>query len=370
MPSDVYFIDFRASMRRTLLDRFADLLMSAGFGALAEKKKLLAIKMHFGEIGNTAFLRPYFARRAAEEAQKRGAIPYLTDCNTLYVGSRGRAPEHLYAAFLNGYDYLGAGCPVIIGDGVRGDTETIIHKRILNEEKQFYVGSEILRADGLLVLSHFKGHDQTGFGGCIKNLGMGGGSRRGKLAIHSGNTPEVDTDACNGCASCERWCSTGAIRVDGGVAKIDPNLCIGCGQCIIACPEGATQNQWDASVEQLNRSITEYCYTIASQFGGRVLFVNVINQVSPNCDCWAVSDAPIVPDIGIVAGTDAVAVDNAAVDLVNQSAGVAGSALGDNIAPGTDKFRAIFPNIDWSLQLSHGEKIGLGSRNYKLIKLR
>jgi uncharacterized protein len=370
MPSDVYFIDFRASLRRTLLDRFADLLVSAGFGALTEKKKLLAIKMHFGEIGNTAYLRPYFARRAAEEAIKRGAIPYLTDCNTLYVGSRGRAPEHLYAAYLNGYDYMGAGCPVIIGDGVRGDTETVIAKRILNDEKQFYVGSEILRADGLLVLSHFKGHEQTGFGGCIKNLGMGGGSRRGKLAMHSGNTPTVDSDTCTGCASCERWCITGAIRVDGGTAKIDPDLCIGCGQCIVACPEGATENQWDASTEQLNRSITEYCYAIASQFGNRVLYVNVINQVSPACDCWSVADAPIVPDIGIVAGTDAVAVDNAAVDLVNQSVGLANSALGNNIAPGTDKFRTIFPDKDWSLQLNHGEKIGLGNRDYKLIKLR
>lgn len=370
MKSDVYFIDFKASVRRNLLERYGDLLVSAGFALIAQKNKLLAIKIHFGELGNTAYLRPYFARKAAEEAIKRGAIPYLTDCNTLYVGSRGRAPEHLRTAFLNGYDFLSAGCPIIIADGVRGDTEEILHLEQNDGLKDYYIGSEVLKADGLLVLSHFKLHEQTGFGGAIKNLGMGAASRRGKLAMHSGATPTIESSRCTGCASCERWCATGAIRVKNGIAEISAKTCIGCGQCIVSCPQSAVDADWNASTENLNKLMAEYCLSITERYRDRVVFVNVINQVSPACDCWSYSDAPIIPDIGILASSDPVALDAASADMVNASEGLPNSALGSTTAAGTDKFAMLYPKINWKTQLIHGQKIGLGNTNYNLIRLK
>ncbi|MDY6863989.1 MAG: DUF362 domain-containing protein [Thermodesulfobacteriota bacterium] len=333
-----------------------------------KKNQLIAIKIHFGEKHNHAFIRPIYVRRLVDRIKEAGGKPFLTDCNTLYVGSRQEAVTHIMTAIENGFVPVVVGVPIVIGDGLRGNSERKI-KIDLNIYKEVNIGSEIVQADSLIAFTHFKGHELSGFGGTLKNLGMGCAARSGKLAQHSNLSPKINRKKCKGCSECIDWCPEGAISLWNQKAKIDPEKCIGCGECIQICPYGFVKIQWDENAEMFQKKMVEYAYGALKGKRNKSVFLNFLMNITPYCDCYGYSDTPIVSDIGILSSTDPVAIDQAGVDLINQQPGNINSILKTNLATGSDKFRGIFPEINWEVQLDYGEKIGLGSRDYELVEV-
>lgn len=372
--SDVYFADMRAYPgKENLLQKLNRLMVKAGIDKIDFKNKFVAIKIHFGEPGNLAYLRPNFAKVVADAVKQRGGKPFLTDCNTLYVGRRKNALEHMDAAYENGYNPFTTGCQIIIADGLKGTDEAYVPVPGGEYVKEAKVGQALMDADIIIDLSHFKGHELTGFGGAIKNIGMGGGSRAGKMEMHCDGKPSVDHDKCVGCGACARICAHGAPTIKDRKCTIDETKCVGCGRCIGACHFDAIHpNNWNAG-DLLNRRMAEYAHAILH---GRPNFhINIITDVSPNCDCHAENDAAIVPNIGMTASFDPVAIDQACADLVNAAPVLANSDLADNIAKNKeeaakhDHFHNAHPDTDWRVCLEHAEKIGMGTRSYNLIKI-
>lgn len=363
----VWFADLRANSRRNLFDKIEALVRKAGVPGMFRKGHLVAVKLHFGEKGNASFIRPVFVRRVVDCLAATGASAFLTDTNTLYSGTRGNSPEHLRTAIENGFDYAVAGAPLIIADGLRGDAA----ERVRVDGKHFtevHIAREIAAADGLVVLSHFKCHELTGFGGALKNVGMGSASREGKLAQHSNASPVVDGSGCRACGDCVAACPVDAISI-GAAAVIDEGACIGCGHCLAVCPEGTIKIRWNESTTRLQEKMVEHFEGAVRGKAGRCVYLTFITQVSPACDCYGHNDAPIVADIGILASTDPVAIDQAAADLVNASKGHEGTALRNGHEPGGDKFRGVHPDVDWEAQLEYAEARGLGRRGYILKKI-
>ncbi len=327
------------------------------------------MKIHFGESGNTAHIRPQLVRKIIDALKGLGAKPFLTDTNTLYVGSRTEAWSHLNTALDHGFSRDVTGAPSIIADGLRGNNKVMI-ATAGRHIKSAHIAADIHNADGLVVLTHFKGHELTGFGGALKNVGMGCAAREGKLEQHSNISPKVNKKKCVGCGECAVWCRGQAIEVTGEAeerkASINPENCVGCAECILSCPQGAIQIQWNESIPVFMEKMIEYAGAVISAKKGKALFVTFITDVSPLCDCNPFSDRPIVPGIGILAGNDPVAIDQAAVDLVNAAPGNPLSALAHALEPGGDKIKALYPEIDWKSQLSYAEKLGLGSTHYEL----
>jgi uncharacterized Fe-S center protein len=225
-----------------------------------------------------------------------------------------------------------------------------------------------VEADALVSVAHFKGHELSGFGGTIKNVGMGCASRKGKLAQHSSLSPGIG-EACIGCGECQEHCSQNAISMVADNAQIDSDACIGCGECILICPNESIEVQWNQSIPVFLENMVEYTMGVLANKRQKAFFINFITDVSPACDCYPANDAPIVRNIGVVASTDPVAIDQASVDLVNAEPALTGSGLTTNTEPGQDKFRGIYPNVDWQIQLDYAQTVGLGSRDYELIKL-
>ncbi len=363
--STVFFIDVRATYQESFVSKIGKLLDAAGLASLLRPRDLAAVKIHFGEKGNTAFIRPAFLRKIVASIKEAGARPFLTDANTLYAGTRGDAVLHLQTAIQNGFAYAVVEAPLVIADGLRGRSETavpIAGRRF----SSVYIGKEIVEADALISVAHFKGHELSGFGGTLKNVGMGCASRRGKLAQHSTVCPKVKTKRCVGCEECAGHCAAGAIAVAEGKARIDPERCIGCGECILICPNGAVQIQWNQAVPVFMENMVEYTAGVLQGKQDRALFINFLTDISPGCDCLPMNDAPIVRNIGVVASTDPVAIDQASLDLVNQEAALPGCCLSTNRAPGEDKFKGVYPKIDAIHQLAYAEEMGLGCRRYHL----
>ncbi len=366
MKSKVYFIDLRAKYQESFLAKLDKLLHRAGLSETCRERDLVAVKLHFGETGNTAFIRPVIIRKIIAAIKDKGANPFLTDANTLYAGTRGDASSHLKTAIENGFAYSVVGAPLIIADGLRGKSQTAV---TVNQKhfKRVYIGAEITQADALISVAHFKGHELSGFGGTIKNLGMGCASRKGKLAQHSTVAPKVKRKKCIGCGECAAHCSQKAIDMTEEKAIIDPERCIGCGECILICPSEAVTIQWDQESPRFMENMVEYTLGVLKNKKGKALYVNFITNVSPACDCVPYNDAPIVRDIGVVAATDPVAVDQAAADLVNNEQALAGCCIETDNGPGQDKFRALYPKVDWTIQLDYAESLGLGHRRYELV---
>lgn len=348
----VYFTDLSTNSNMNLLQKFSLLLDKIGINTLARKDEFVAIKLHFGEYGNLAFVRPQYLRVLVEKLKPSGAKVFLTDANTLYVGHRSNAVDHLLNAYLNGFTMDVVGAPVIIADGLKGNDQLIV-KVDGNYVKEAKIASAIALADVLIFVTHFKGHEQTGFGGALKNIGMGCASRQGKLEQHSDSKPKIVEDKCVACRTCERFCPTGAIRVSK-IAKIDYDVCIGCGQCIAVCNYGAVEPSWDSSAELLSKKMVEYAKAVLKD--KRAIFVNFIVNVSPDCDCWHVNRPAVAPDIGIAVSDDPVAIDQACIDLVLK-------------ATHQDPFLQVHPNVSWETQLAYAEQIGLGSRRYELVEV-
>lgn len=366
MKSTVYFADMRTSHKENLMDKISRLLTDAGIAGCIEKGDLVALKIHFGERGNHAFIRPIFVRRVVDDVRKYGGLPFLTDSSTLYPGERKEAVSALSCAVENGFAYAVVNAPLVMCDGLRGQTAVSvpIDGKIL---KNVSIATGIVEASGLVVLSHFKCHELTGFGGAIKNLGMGCSSREGKMLQHSTVAPRVAENFCNGCKACLKSCAHDAIIIVGGKARIDDARCVGCSRCITACLQKAIAIQWNEAAELVMKKMAEHALGAVAGKQGKTLYLNFITQVSPACDCYGFADAPIVNDIGICASTDPVALDQACADLVNSASGNRDTALKTGHEPGGDKFKGVYPDIDWEVQLDHAEKIGLGSRQYELV---
>jgi uncharacterized Fe-S center protein len=377
MISPVFFSDLKVESGKTLLDKLDILLDRADLKGKIREKDLVAIKLHFGEKGNTAYVRPIFLRRVVDRVKQYKGKPFLTDTNTLYTGARSEAVSHLNTAIENGFTESVVNAPILIADGLRGNSavKVRIDKPIF---KTVSIAREIYMTDALVTVTHFKGHELSGFGGALKNLGMGCTSREGKLSQHSTISPQVNGKACKGCETCLSWCAQEAISMlslksgvetKRGNAFIDPKKCIGCAECILTCPSGAIQIQWNETIPIFQKKMVEHAYGAVQKKKGKVLYLNFLTQISPACDCYGYSDTPIVNDIGILSSEDPVAIDQASVDLVNGEAGNRSSKLAGAWEPGENKFRAIYPEVDWNIQLAYAEEIGLGTREYELIKI-
>ena len=376
MASPVFFSDLKVGSR-PLLDKIDRLLDRADLKGKIREKDLVAIKVHFGEKGNTAFVRPIFLRRVVDRVKKYQAKPFLTDTNTLYTGSRSEAISHLLTAYENGFLYPVVGAPLLIADGLRGNSgvKVQIDKPLF---KTVSIAHAVHMADALIGVAHFKGHELSGFAGALKNLGMGCASRDGKLSQHSNISPQVKGKVCRGCERCLTECPREAITLlppapetgrKNSIASINPEKCIGCGECILTCPSGAIRVRWNETIPIFQKKMVEHAYGAVQRKRGKVLFLNFLTQVTPACDCCGYSDTPIVSDVGILASADPVAVDQASVDLVNREEGNRSSKLPGNWKPGEDKFRGLYPEVDWSIQLSYAEEIGLGTRKYELMTI-
>ena len=365
--SKVYFTNLRCPIGTSLLDKLDKLILKAGISDIDFANRFTAIKIHFGEPGNLSFLRPNFAKTVADRIKALGGKPFLTDCGTLYVGRRNNALLHLDAAMENGYSPLSTGCQVIIGDGLKGtdDVEVpIVGGRYL---KTAMIGRAVMDADIIVSLNHFKGHEVTGFGGAIKNLGMGSGSRAGKMLMHNDGKPQVIRKTCVGCKFCAKFCNQSAIGFPDGKAFIDVDKCVGCGRCLGSCNFNAIENVSDTGYDMLCYKIVEYAKAVVD---GRPHFhISIVNQVSPYCDCHGENDAAIVPDIGMFASFDPVALDKACIDAVNAAPALSGTAL-DGTVSKNDHFTSIHPETDWRSQIAHAEAIGLGSGDYELITVK
>ena len=371
-PSDVYFTTFKTSPSENLLQKIRRLIKTAGFEQIDFTDKFAAVKIHFGELGNLAFLRPNYAKVVADYVKELGGQVFLTDCNTLYVGSRKNALDHMDTAYLNGFSPLQTGCHVIIADGLKGTDEQLVPID-LPYVKEAKIGHAIMDADIVISLTHFKGHEEAGFGGALKNLGMGSGSRAGKMEQHCDGKPYVLTDQCVGCGSCTRICAHDAPHVINKKASIDYDKCVGCGRCLAVCPKNAIAPKYQNSFTMLNYKIAEYAYAVCKD---RPCFhISLICDVSPYCDCHSENDIPIIPDVGMLASFDPVALDQACADLCNQMPPIAGSRLDDHIKEfgehdhNHDVFHLNHPDTEWQSCLEHAEEIGLGTREYKLIKI-
>ena len=372
--SKVYFTDFRTIANGDgLPTKLKKLIKKAGIADLNLEGKFVAIKMHFGELGNISYLRPNYARAVVDVVKELGGKPFLTDCNTLYPGSRKNALEHLYCAWENGFTPLTVGCPIIIGDGLKGTVEVegpVVGGEYVEKSK---IGRAVMDADVFISLNHFKGHEMTGFGGAIKNIGMGCGSRAGKCEQHISGKVKISQSKCRGCKRCISMCANGGLEFDKDTMKMKVNVdnCLGCGRCIAACSFDAIYSPDYHAPKLLNYKMAEYTKAVID---GRPHFhISLVQDISPNCDCHPENDAPILPNIGMFVSKDPLALDQACVDACLAATPLPGSQLYDRMQHPDfhdhhDHFTNSTPESEWKSCLEHAAKIGIGSREYELIK--
>lgn len=371
----VYYTDFRTKLGEGLPTKLKRLIRAAGIGEIDMDNKFVAIKMHFGELGNLGFLRPNYARAVVDVVKELNGKPFLTDCNTLYPGSRKNALEHLYCAWENGFTPMTVGCPILIGDGLKGTDDVEVPVNGGEYVKNAKIGRAVMDADVFLTLTHFKGHETTGFGGTIKNIGMGCGSRAGKKEQHTDGKPSVIEEQCRGCRMCQRECANNGLIFDEQTKKmtIDQNNCVGCGRCIGACNFDAIEFTNYTATKNLNCRMAEYTKAVID---GRPNFhISLIVDVSPNCDCHSENDAPILPNIGMFASFDPLALDQACADACLKATPLPNSQLAENMkhedfCDHHDHFENSTPNSEYKTCLAHAEKIGIGTREYEIIRVK
>lgn len=366
----VYFTSFRATPDMTLLQKLRRLMEKAGMREMNLDGKFTAIKIHFGELGNLAFLRPNYAKVVVDVLKEMGAKPFLTDCNTLYVGSRRNALDHLDAAYENGFTPMQTGCHVIIADGLMGNDHVAVP---IDGEycKEALIGRAAMDAEAVISLTHFKCHEGTGIGGTLKNLGMGLGSTAGKRAMHNEGKPTVWEEVCVGCGLCAKQCAQVAISFSGEKKRrkafIDHDKCVGCGRCVGACRNVGAIGGAEISCDVLSCKIAEYAWAVVKD---RPHFhISLVMDVSPFCDCHAENDAPVIADVGMFASFDPVALDTACAEACNKMEPLPGTFLSEKKNRTGDIFNDTHPITNWRTGVNHGEKLGLGTTAYELIEV-
>jgi uncharacterized Fe-S center protein len=334
----------------------ADVLAATRFATRLQNLDMVAIKVHVGEKNNTTYAKPELAAVAVKIAATAGAQSFLTDTATLYKGERENAIKHTLHAYRHGFHPRRTGAPFIAVDGLSGTDEAEV---AVNGElhQRVKVAGQILLADAMVVISHATGHIGSGIGAAIKNVGMGLASRSGKMRQHSTMTPEVGSDKCENCGKCRKWCPTDAISEREGVSYIARENCIGCGECIAVCRYGAVKYDWAVESPTLQRSMAEHAAGVIRHFGAKAVYLNVLVDMTRDCDCLNKRQKKGVPDIGILGSTDIVAIDQATLDLTAR-------------AHGTDLGQKFHPALDPSIQIAHAEKLALGSRTYRLEEIR
>lgn len=365
MKSDVYFISSRAISHASPAKRFEKLIDAIGLDQFAANKSV-AVKLHFGEEGATGYIHPSYVRVLVNRLKNQKTKPFLTDTNTLYHGYRSNGIDHLELAIRNGFTYSVVGAPLVIADG--------IHSRSVKEIssgphhfKKVKIGNAIWEANGLISMNHFKGHLLTGFGGAIKNLSMGCGSRATKQRMHADMKPEIKkAERCIACGECVPVCPVEAITVSENLAHFNLDKCIGCAECLSACRQSAISIQWSGSSQTVQEKMAEVALSVVSQFHTPCLHFNFLLNVTPECDCLSWTDNPIIQDIGILASLDPVAIDQASLDFVKKVPGLPNSVLPPHTGENVEKFELVHPGIRPEIQLEYGESIGLGSRKYVL----
>lgn len=368
--SKVYFTNFRTYSKVPLTEKFDILLKKSGLDEIDFKGKFVAIKLHFGEAGNLAFIRHNYANTLAQHIKNLGGKVFFTDCNTLYVGSRTNALDHMDTAAANGFNLVSCpGTHVIIADGLKGTDEVDIPVKSAQYCPTAKIGRAVADADIIISLTHFKGHESTSFGGALKNLGMGCGSRAGKKDMHSSMRPLYTESKCIGCKKCSSVCAHGAQTYENNKLVLDMEKCAGCGRCIEICPTHALTVHTEEDVITLNRKIAEYTKAVID--GKPNFHISLVMDVSPFCDCYESNDAPIVPDVGMFASADPVALDMACIDAVNAQKACEGSRLTDegHCDCHLDNLTNNHPTTNWKDAIAYAEKLGLGTAKYEIVDL-
>lgn len=361
----VYFAPVRATKKQSLVTRAGALLERAGLASVVGEDDLVAVKLHFGEEGNTGFVHPVFVREVVRRVRDAGGKPFLTDGNTLYRGKRFNAVDHLACAVHNGFSFATVEAPLIIADGLDGRDAVDVAIEGFGHFDSVRIGAAAVHADAMVVVTHVKGHEATGFGGALKNVGMGLGCRSAKQRMHSDFEPHPSAETCTACGRCVKWCPVNAMSIGPDrVAEVDYELCYGCGECVAACPYGAIAISWKTDAASIQEKIVEHVAGAVAGKTGKVIYLSFVTNVTPDCDCWNFSDAPVVADLGVLASTDIVAIDQAAYDLVVAAKGLPGTK-GEGLDEGADKFTTI-SGIDGTLAMEYAEKHGLGKRDYEL----
>ncbi len=330
---------------------------AAGLAAAFRDKDLAAIKLHVGEKPTDTILRPPLVAALVRRVASTGARPFLTDTAVLYRSPRDNAVGHALVAHHHGFTVDAVGAPFVCADGLHGADEVEVPLRDGSHHQTVAVAAAIVQARSMLVLSHATGHLVTGMGAALKNLGMGCASKKGKLRMHHGQVPGIDAEDCVGCGECQRWCPSGAITIRDATAAIDPAVCIGCGECVAVCREGAVTFGWGIQDRELQRRVVDHAAAVVRGKPGRLAFVTAATGITPDCDCMGRVQTPVVPDIGLLASTDPVAIDAAVHDLVRERSG------------GRTLESLSYPRLDATEQLACGERLGLGSRDYELIRV-
>lgn len=367
MVSKVYFTDLRSkSNQDNKVNKVKNLFDAANFQNFMEEDDLIAVKLHFGEAGNDSYVNPVLVRQVVDKIATVGAKPFLTDTNTLYYGSRHNSQDHIKTAILHGFDFAVAGAPLIIADGLKGENWKSVQITGKHFEKVKIAG-DILSSDGMIVMSHFKGHEMAGFGGAIKNLAMGCAAAPGKIEQHECSKPVI-MEGCTSCGICADVCPESALKIGDKGTTIIYDKCIACNNCVGVCPDDLIQLNW-SSMEEFIERMTEYALGAVKNKTQKTGYMNFLMNITPECDCLPYSDSPIVPDIGIMASTDPVALDTACYDLVNKQCGLENSRLKHNHKHGEDKFIGLWENVDGHRQLNYGHEIGLGNVKYDIIDI-
>lgn len=369
MAAAVYYWNLRATMKQPFDKRMAKLLRAVGLADVVSEHDLTALKIHFGEQGTTGFLRPLWLTPIIDAIKNVGAKPFLTDASTLYVGQRGEAVSHCLQAARHGFDAMTLGAPVIIADGLKGAHQETVPVKGKHLDVA-YIAGDIAAADSFLSINHFKGHELAGYGGALKNIGMGSASKQGKMQQHMTTGPAADQDKCIGCGQCVKLCKPGALRLDlNERITVDMEKCVGCGGCFLACKTGGLEINWKTDVVYFLEKMMEYTAAVLLPKQGRHLHLNFVMDVVPDCDCVGFTDLPICPNLGVFASTDPVACDQASMDMVSAAPGLAGGKLPDSYKQGENKFKAIHPHVPDDFALGYAEELGLGTREYELKKI-